>query len=510
VREWLPADHLAWFVIDVVAAFDAAPFLARCRADGRGGAAYDPMVMVAVLVYAYCVGERSSRRIERLLCQDVAFRVVARNLGPDHATIARFRAGHDQALAGLFVEVLGLCERAGLVGTGLVAVDGTKIKASASMDANRDEAGLRKALEDEARRILDEAARVDAEEDALYGDARGDELPAEFADPTTRAERIRAALERLRAERAESVDQQAAAEARRQATGQRKRGRKPNPDRRPDPPPRANMTDPDSRTMRVRGGFVQGYNAQAAVAESQVILAAELTNQGNDVGQFGPMLDAMGANLESIGRDDTAVSAVVADAGYYSTENASLDPRFEVLIATANARKLPEQPPPPRPDRRAEFNRYADQRAAEIAAVLDRVMAGELTFVKAGVLLGVTDGMICQLRDRYRQSGIDAIRPRRYRRGSGQRLPPKSHHSVHADVRDQMQARLASPDGKQRYKRRSVIVEPVFGQTKAARRIDRFSRRGLPACSAEWKLIAATHNLLKAWRHHNQLAAPAC
>ncbi len=155
IAEWLPEDHLAWFVLDVVAELDLGEFIAAYRADGRGGAAYDPAMMVALLVYAYCVGERSSRRIQRGCVEDVAFRVVAANHAPDHATIARFRVTHQEALAGLFAQVLVLCERAGMIRPGLVAIDGTKMAANASPDANR-------SAEQLAREILEEAAEADA------------------------------------------------------------------------------------------------------------------------------------------------------------------------------------------------------------------------------------------------------------------------------------------------------------------------------------------------------------
>ena len=197
MAEWLPSGHLAWFVLDVVEQLDLEAFRARYRVDGRGGAAYDPAVMVAVLIYAYCVGERSSRRIERRLVEDVAYRVVAANAQPDHATLARFRADHEAAIEELFGQVLALCVAAGLVKVGVVALDGTKIEAAAAMAANMDEARLDKAMRAEARRILAEAAEVDAAEDEAFGDARGDELPPELADRSRRLERLREAKARL-------------------------------------------------------------------------------------------------------------------------------------------------------------------------------------------------------------------------------------------------------------------------------------------------------------------------
>jgi transposase len=176
VRDWLPEDHLAFFVLDVVAELDLAAFLKAHRLDGRGGAVYDPAMMLAVLLYAYCTGERSSRRIERRLAEDVAYRVLAVNQRPDHATLARFRRRHQDAIAGLFGQVLGLCVKAGLIDAGVVAIDGTKIAASASFFANRNRGDLEKL----AAEILEEAEQTDAAEDERFGDRRGDELPAQW------------------------------------------------------------------------------------------------------------------------------------------------------------------------------------------------------------------------------------------------------------------------------------------------------------------------------------------
>jgi transposase len=176
LRDWLPDDHLAWFVIDAVAAMDLAQFFAAYRRDGDGRAAHDPAMMVALLLYSYARGERSSRRIERRCLEDVAARVICANQTPDHPTIARFRQRHEEAIAGLFGEVLALCAEAGLVEVGVVAVDGTKVHANASHHATRD-------YEQIAAEILEDAAAVDAEEDERFGERRGDELPASCRPP---------------------------------------------------------------------------------------------------------------------------------------------------------------------------------------------------------------------------------------------------------------------------------------------------------------------------------------
>jgi transposase len=198
LREWLPEDHLAWFVLDAVEAIDLKPFLVGYRLDGWGRAAHDPAMMVALLLYAYAIGERSSRRIERRCHDDVAVRVVTANQAPDHTTIARFRQRHEAALGELFGEVLALCAEAGLVKVGVIAIDGTKVHANASQHANRD-------YEQLAREILAEAAEVDRLEDEQFGEARGDELPPELSTAQGRRGWLREAKRRLDDRRAEEA-----------------------------------------------------------------------------------------------------------------------------------------------------------------------------------------------------------------------------------------------------------------------------------------------------------------
>ena len=194
LREWLPEDHLAWLVLEAVGELDLSAFYRAYRDDGHGRAALDPAMMVALLLYAYAIGVRSSRAIERRCREDVAFRVITANRAPDHATVARFRARHEHAIAELFAQVLGLCARAGLVRLGVVAVDGTKIAAAATHHATR-------SYEEIAREILEQAAELDAAEDELHGDARGDELPVELRVAGDRRKRLREAKQALDAER---------------------------------------------------------------------------------------------------------------------------------------------------------------------------------------------------------------------------------------------------------------------------------------------------------------------
>ena len=301
LREWLPEGHLAWFILDAVAEMDLSAFYACYRDDGWGRAAYAPEMMVALTLYSYCLGERSSRRIERRLGEDIAYRVIAANQSPDHTTIARFRQHNEGALAGLFTEILRLCAGAGMVKVGVVAIDGTKMAASASLAANRS----KDAIEAEVRRILTEAAETDAAEDALYGEGvRGDELPPELADRRSRLARLKEAKRRLEEEDAarQRAHQEHLAERERieRERGTRLRGRKPKPPA-PAPAAKANTTDPDSRILKCPDRFIQGYNAQAAVGPNQIILAAEITPKANDVAELHPMIAATEKSLHAVG-----------------------------------------------------------------------------------------------------------------------------------------------------------------------------------------------------------------
>lgn len=452
VAEWLPADHLAWFVLDVVDELDLTEFVAAYRADGRGGAAYDPVMMVALLVYAYCVGERSSRRIQRRCVEDVAFRVVAANHCPDHATIARFRVTHQEALAGLFGQVLRLCERAGMIRPGLVAIDGTKMAADASRGANR-------TAEQLAREILDEAAAVDADEDAEHGEASGDELPEAMA-PKGRRARLRELLDELEEEAAaKSYDAHLERRAQQEAaSGRPIRGRRPKADAVTHRSRRyANTTDPDSRLLKTAGGFVQGYNAQAAATADQVIVAAAVTNGAHDAAAFSPVLAQAKENLRRAG-SRRRVRTVVADAGYWSNANAATS-GVEAIIAPGKAREL---------DKITAADR-------DRIGVLERVERGELTKPDAADQLGVTRTRLNQLL-RKRRAGTPAT------------------------LTTAMVAKLATPRGQRIYRQRAASIEPVFAQIKHNRGFRSFARRGLAAADSEWKLIAASHNLLKLWR----------
>ena len=306
MRDWLPSDHLAYFISDVVDNLDLSVIMERYAGEERGYPPYHPAMMVKVLLYAYCSGVASSRKIEKRLCEDIAFRVLAANNTPDFRTISDFRKDHLKALAGLFLQVLKLCQKAGLVKLGHVALDGTKIKANASKHKAMSYKRMKEEearLEAEVAELLKKAEAVDEEEDQRYGKGKkGDELPKELAFRDSRLKKIREAKATLEAE------------ARLEAE---KRPEKSDEDDRPSDKAQRNFTDPDSRIMPASDGkyFIQAYNAQAAVdSANQVIVAAEVTNKPTDRGQAEPMMEIVKDNAGQL------PGQMSADAGYFSSD----------------------------------------------------------------------------------------------------------------------------------------------------------------------------------------------
>ena len=464
VRDWVPEGHLVWTVLDAVGELDLSAFYAQYRADGHGRPAYEPSMMVALLLYAYARGTRSARGIERACVEDVAFRVVTGNLALDHSTVAEFRCRHERALADVFSGVLGLCSRAGLASVGVVAIDGTKMSANAAINSNRDFGQI-------AREILEEAAAIDRREDELYGTKRGDELPEHLRTREGRRKAFGEARERLARDReaAEPADDENARavtveldpqtfvtrpqgrrawlrEGRRGLDAERERQARPIAQPRtgrlfeacrrleeeldvehasnaayeawraqavaadgsrrmapgmlkPYQPPVAptgliNLTDLDSRVVRTHGQPpLQGYNAQAAVNEHQIIVGAEITVDSPDFGHLEPMVAATRRELHRHGLTDPQV--VIADAGYWHQR------QIEHVVS----------------------------------------------------------------------DGIQVL------------VPPDG--GLRKDTRpgwdggfyDFMRRVLATPEGRSLYRHRQITVEPVFGQIKFNRAIKRFQRR---------------------------------
>lgn len=490
MRDWLEEGHLAWFVLDVVAELDTAALHQR-PGGCPGRPPYEPEMMLALLLYGYCCGIRSSRRIEAACRTDAAFRVICGGLVPDHATVARFVADQEQALEGLFVSGLRLCAAAGLVDLSVVALDGTKVAADASLDRNRDGEWIR----GEVAKLM----AVTAEEEQA-GDGAGP-LPGVKAAgglslPGGRVARLRAALGVIEAE-----DAAAAAEAGRQARaaavkakqGRHLAGAKPKQplaalaraevdhrvatervqrleaawaaklaaaergERIDGPPPcrirqartmleqassaltatraaveqtpstarRANVTDPDSRVMKARKGWVQGYNAQAIVSQHHIVLACEVSQDANDFELYQPMTSKLTGTLAAAGIR-SEVELMLADAGYWSEANAT-SPGPDRLIATRKDHK--------------------QRRAARE--------------------LGHTSGP------------------------PPPELPPA----------EEMEHLLRTPQGAAAYAQRSCLIEPIFGDRKHNRGVRSFRRRGLSAVRSEWAFIHLAGNMLKLHQH---------
>jgi len=478
--DWLPENHLVFFLLDLAAELDLEEIHAFYRQkDPRGEKAYEPRMMVVLLLYAYCVGLPSSRKIEKACWEDAAFRVLTGNQQPDHSRVSDFRRRHLDALAGLFIQVLRLCQKAGLVSLGTVALDGTKVKANASKHKAMSHERMLKSerqLEAEMRALLRKAEIIDAQEDGQYGKGnRGDELPVELQRRSSRLEWIRkakaeleaeaaAAKARQRQEQAEAAELEAAEtegsgdaqlsrRAARRARGARKlvddaqklaiataeaaglespvftaeldavampqRQLPSDTSGNPKPQAQRNFTDSDSHILKGADGWIQGYNCQAAVdGDHQVIVAIGVSNQPNDAVHLLPMLERIQANTGEL------PNALIADAGYCSTANleACEEKGLNAYVSTS------------------------------------------------------------------RQQHGQRPRPSRGR-------PPKD-----LDARGRMERKLRSKAGQAIYALRKTVVEPVFGQIKGARGLDRFRLRGLEKVNGEWSLMATTHNILKLFR----------
>ncbi len=323
IRDWLPQDHLAWYIHDAVGSLDTDGLLDRYRICGSGELPYDPRMMLRVLIYSYCTGVFSSRKISKHLEESVPFRVLAANQMPDHRTICRFRAEHVDLFESFFVQIVQLASEAGLVKLGTVAVDGSKVKANASKRKAMSYSRMKseeKRLRAEIRRITEMAKGIDKEEDDLFGpDFRGDELPEELSNRESRLKAIQEAkkrLERRKAEEDKQKDEKKASKAKEEGRELRMTPHRKHPKGKPRPKDQENFTDPDSRIMKDSNGFEQCYNAQIAVDKTeQLIIANGVTNNAADNDQLLPMAEQA---MENSGKP---IERLLADAGYRSEEN---------------------------------------------------------------------------------------------------------------------------------------------------------------------------------------------
>ena len=397
-REWLSEDHQVYFLLDLVDELDLSQILIPAQAkDPRGEKGFDPRMLTLLLLYAYCVGIVSSRKIERACYEDLAFRVLTGNQQPDHSRISEFRRRNLDALKGLFVQILRLCQKAGMVRLGHVALDGTKVQANASKHkAMSHERMLRaeKELDKEINALMRKAEILDAQEDHRYGKGnRGSELPDELRHQQSRLARIRQARKEMEAETAAAAARQRQEEA---APSARKA------DGTPTKKSQRNFTDPDSHLMQSGGTYLQGYNCQVAVDSSghQVIVAVGVSNQPPDVEHLEPMLQRIAASAGA--RPDV----MTMDAGYWSEDNAKTcaDQGIDAYIATG---RLPHgQPPPPR---RGPMPRNADAKT-RMARKL-RSKKGSKIYAQRKAIVEPVNGQIKEARGlrRFLLRGLEKV-----------------------------------------------------------------------------------------------------
>ena len=438
LRDWVPDGDLAHFVSDLV---DSGVLeLSAIYADyteERGFPPYDPRLMVKLLVYGYAVGVMSSRKLERATYRDVAVRMLCADQHPDFRSIARFRKRHLHALGELFVQALRLCKQAGLVGLGVLALDGTKLRANASRHKAMSYERMGKketqleaeiaALREQAEKLLADAEATDEAEDREFGaDRRGDELPDELQRRETRLERIREAKAALEAEA------KAAETARReQMVEDGKAPRNPPGGRdpfQPKPEAQRNFTDPESKIMKTAdGAFHQCYNGQAIVdAKTQVILAADAYDMAADCPLLAEMLDQLAENLTTVDAKLPDFAALLADAGYFSEDN--------------------------------------------VQAAVDRAL------------------------DAY-------LATRRFKHGEPPEPAPRGPLPANATPKQRMARKTKTKKGRGLYKQRKTIVEPVFGQIDTVQNARQLLLRGLAAARDQWRFTCAVHNLLKLHRN---------
>jgi transposase len=460
-RDWLPEEHPVYVLLEIVAELDLSSIDRKYQAkDPRGTRPYPPEMMTALLLYGYSTGVYSSGKLEKATYEDIPFRVVCAGNHPDHTRISEFRRVHLEELREIFVQVLQICDRMGLVELGDIAFDGTKVQASASKHkAMSYERMLQQEerLQDEIDELLGKAEEVDQQEDDEYGrESRGNELPEELQRRKDRLEQIQEAKQQLEEEarqaRAKDLEEQAqghaetaqthedetvrkraatqaenrSEESREMANGEEvesfetpegmpKHRPKRQQDGRPKDKAQRNFTDPESRIMKKNGTYLQGYNGQAAVDEAaQIIVAYGLTNQASDAGNLTPMLTEVEANLGKL------PDRVVADSGYWSS-----------------------------------------------GVVGDIEQTGVDPYIATG-------------REKTREGP------------TAEGKPPEE-----ADEHEKMCHKLRTPEGRERYSRRKYVVEPVFGQMKEAREFRRFHLRGLEKARGEWSLVCTGHNLQK-------------
>jgi transposase len=461
----LGEDDLVFFLLDVLDHIDLSAFYVRYQDELRGAPPCEPAMMVCLLLYSYCVGTFSSRKIANACERNLAFIAIVGDEPPDFRTISDFRKDNLEAFKEVFLEVLRLAAEAGLIGLGNVSFDGSKFKADASRHKamsygymNKEEERLKAEIDE----LLKKAQQADSQDDAALGSRRGDELPEELKRREDRQAVIQQAKQRLeeqaRAEAEQERRRRVAEEEERQRTGKKRRGPEPGPvSDVPDDKAQSNFTDPEMKMMpQSNKGWDYSGNAQASVdGTCQIILACFVTAAANDKEQAVPLAEATMANLKEAGielpsdeKGETKKIPATADTGYYSKEAAEqVEAKgFDPYMATGRQK---HNQPLEQTTKAASVEPAAAQPAMPAAA----------------------------------------------------EAAAKKKPTAEQQAREKMAQKVKTPKGRELYARRKVIVEPVFGQIKEARGFRQFSLRGLTKVNGEWRLLCLTHNLLKLWRH---------
>jgi transposase len=483
--EWLAEDHLAWTVLGAVDQMDLSRFEEAYRLGGTGRAPYDPAMMIALLLYAYARGNRSSRGIERACLEDVAYKVITSMRTPDHSTIAEFRRRHEVEIERLFDDVLGLCREAGLVSVGVITIDGTKIKADASMDANR-------SYREIVTQILREAEEIDRREDELYGDARGDELPEQLRTPEGRRQALGEAKRRIAERKGRAVDEDEQVseplEVDPQRSVTRKHGRlewfrvarrelEEHRERQAQPIPR----DREERLFEAARRLEENHQVHVAANDAYERWRATA-------------LDTMGRRLR--GNSKPHVPPELPDG--------------TINVSDPDSRVMRTQGTPPRQAYNAQtaVNDRQIILAAEVNVdapdfghlepmldtTLDQLQRHAVSEVPEAVIADAGYWHAAQMQA-IAERGIEVLVPPDGNMREGKR--PGWENGLYQQMRD----KLTSDRGRELYAQRKISVEPVYGQIKYNRRVDRFMRRGRAAARSEWRLVTATHNLLKLHSH---------
>ena len=492
--DWVPDDHLVWTILGAVDELDLSAFYADYRADGHGRPAYDPAMMVALLLYAYATGNRSSRGIERKCREDVAYRVICANLVPDHSTIAEFRCRHEAALAQLFTSVLSLCGRAGLVTVGVIAIDGTKVAANASRDANA-------SYERVVAEILSEAEETDRREDELYGEARGDELPERLRTREGRRAAFREAKRTLDAER--------------EAQGDGGRARDDEPIVALDLDRERLVNSEQGRRGWLREGRRQLDELRRRQARPIARSRSERLHQAKR-----RLEEEHRVELESNAAYEAyRARGVMKDGRRFGRpadpHTPPAQPTGTINITDHDSRIMRTHGQPPKQGYNAQAAVNENQIIVAAEITVDSPDFGHLESMvdatlseleKAGVRRS-PEAIVAdpgywhkQQMENVVSHGIPVLIPPDSGVREGTR--PGWNKGLYAFMRRV----LASERGQAIYRRRMATVEPVFGQTKFNRRFDRFQRRGRSAVRSEWRLAAATHNLVKLHSHRIAVA----